>query len=58
MRYDKDTDTIFIFMKLLILIILSGPYITLIIIIYKLSRFDLTKQDGKIDEFKRVSNVY
>lgn len=40
------------------LIILSGPYITLIIIIYKLSRFDLTKQDGKIDEFKRVSNVY
>ncbi len=45
-------------MKLLILIILSGLYITLIIIIYKLSRFDLTKQDGKIDEFKRVSNVY
>ena len=58
MKYTKDTDTIFIFMKLLILIILSGPYITLIIIIYKLSRFDLTKQDGKIDEFKRVSNVY
>lgn len=59
MKYDKDTDTILIFMKLLILIILSRLYITLIkinlkilIIIYKLSRFSLTKLDGIVDEFK------
>ena len=58
MKYDKDTDTILIFMKLLILIILFLALYNDYNNYYTLSRFDLTKQDRKIDEFKRVSNVY